>query len=174
MVYSPVRDGKLCSVTRWLCQREKDFILFFSCWIGNDVIVRQHHHVGPVRKSPYYACINTTILKIIDMSRWHGINSMGWQVVHCMPTRNRSTFNSLFLTRGDWSITKPSSAALSTSVWITLTEATGVERAKEDVEAEPLLVSIVAGVLTGAGLGGNGGLVFPFKSLVTYSRNPPS
>lgn len=69
---------------------------------------------------------------------------------------------------------KPSSAAFSRSVWIPPEEGTGLEMTK-DVETEPFSdASAVALTLTGVGIWEGGGSIFPFKSLITYNRNPSS
>lgn len=79
-------------------------------------------------------------------------------------------------TLGDWRITKPSSAALSSRDWTPPGEELGLERANDGDEAEPFEpgVSTTAWAVTGAGAGGCGGALCSANSLNTYNRNPPS
>ena len=84
----------------------------------------------------------------------------------------------LVLTLGDCSIIKPSSAALSRNDLIPPKEGSCLEMAK-DVEADPLRsgASVVVFTVPARGGGGRGwgvGSFFSVKSLITYSRNPPS
>lgn len=74
-----------------------------------------------------------------------------------------------FLTFGDWSIIKPSSAALSGNVWTLSKDSTGFVVAGDGEGTDPFEsgASTVVFMLTGAALKGGGGTLFPFKSLFT-------
>lgn len=89
-----------------------------------------------------------------------------------------NTYHKIYwiITLGDWSITKPSSDALSRNVWTPLEDEIGLERAKDGDDADPfeLGVSTAVWAVTGAGTGVCGGALCSAKSLDTYNRNPPS
>lgn len=79
-----------------------------------------------------------------------------------------------FLTLGEWIIVSPSSVALSSKLW---TPDEDFVMARDDDEADPF-TSLAPGVGSttvevGCGGGGEFGISTP-KSLITYSRNPPT
>lgn len=91
-------------------------------------------------------------------------------------SRTLEAFIFRVLTLGDRIITKPSSAGLSSIVWISLEEVGGFIIANDSEETDPFEAgsSAVVLALTGTGLGIGAVLIFPVKSLNKCNWNPPS
>lgn len=78
------------------------------------------------------------------------------------------------LTLGDRIITKPSSAGLSSIVWMSLEEVSGFVIANDCADPFEPGASAVVYALTETGLGSGAVLIFPVKSLNKCNRKPSS